>query len=301
MSVPLQPQRVGHESHSRTGGVAEGRSGMSTASSSAATRSRSSRTCCCAPRAAALRAEGDRPRHRGRRRRSPPTSRSRGATTVPAHVHLRHRPQAARRRAGLARDDRRDGPDADPLRPLALHAAGPARERFPRPRRRRAAAPLHARRRRPEAPDREDPVRDLDRGDALLSERHLSPHDRRRAASRCCAPSRPTAIASPASRCRRPTGSAGMPGVIVPRKAVAEIQKLVEDGDGEVAVELSAAKIRLTFGGVGADLEADRRHLPGLSARHPGRQRQAARPSSAASSPRPSTASRRSRRSAAAR
>ncbi|HEV2559587.1 MAG TPA: DNA polymerase III subunit beta [Microvirga sp.] len=46
-----------------------------------------------------------------------------------------------------------------------------------------------------------------------------------------------------------PKGSEGMPGVIVPRKAVAEIQKLVESGE-EVLVELSSAKVRLTFGGV---------------------------------------------------
>jgi DNA polymerase-3 subunit beta len=47
-----------------------------------------------------------------------------------------------------------------------------------------------------------------------------------------------------------PAGSEGMPGVIVPRKAVAEIQKLVEDGGESVEVELSPAKIRLNFGGV---------------------------------------------------
>ena len=47
-----------------------------------------------------------------------------------------------------------------------------------------------------------------------------------------------------------PRGAEGMPGVIVPRKAVAEIQKLVEDGDETVQVELSAAKVRLTFAGV---------------------------------------------------
>ena len=45
-----------------------------------------------------------------------------------------------------------------------------------------------------------------------------------------------------------PDGSAGMPGVIVPRKAVAEIQKLVDDGGESVRIELSTAKIRLTFG-----------------------------------------------------
>ena len=46
-----------------------------------------------------------------------------------------------------------------------------------------------------------------------------------------------------------PDGSAGMPGLIVPRKAVAEIQKLVVDEGGEaVRIELSPAKIRFSFG-----------------------------------------------------
>jgi DNA polymerase-3 subunit beta len=47
-----------------------------------------------------------------------------------------------------------------------------------------------------------------------------------------------------------PKDSHGMPGVIVPRKAVAEIQKLVESGEESVGVELSSAKVRLTFGEV---------------------------------------------------
>ena len=47
-----------------------------------------------------------------------------------------------------------------------------------------------------------------------------------------------------------PQGSAGMPGVIVPRKAVAEIQKLLEDGEAQVTVELSAGKIRVSAQGV---------------------------------------------------
>lgn len=45
-----------------------------------------------------------------------------------------------------------------------------------------------------------------------------------------------------------PTGAVGMPGVIVPRKAVSEIQKLLEDGEAEVSVELSATKIRVAVG-----------------------------------------------------
>ncbi|SCY50804.1 DNA polymerase III subunit beta [Microvirga guangxiensis] len=47
-----------------------------------------------------------------------------------------------------------------------------------------------------------------------------------------------------------PNGSEGMPGVIIPRKAVAEIVKLVEDGSENIHVELSPAKVRLTFDGV---------------------------------------------------
>ena len=44
-----------------------------------------------------------------------------------------------------------------------------------------------------------------------------------------------------------PHGCEGMPGVIVPRKTVGEIQKLVDAPDAEVIVELSESKIRLTF------------------------------------------------------
>jgi DNA polymerase-3 subunit beta len=48
-----------------------------------------------------------------------------------------------------------------------------------------------------------------------------------------------------------PEGAAGMPGLIVPRKAVTEIQKLVDDGGEEVTIDLSPAKIRLTFNAAG--------------------------------------------------
>lgn len=44
-----------------------------------------------------------------------------------------------------------------------------------------------------------------------------------------------------------PEGSRGMPGIIVPRKAVAEILKLVEDGGEGVEIDLSPAKIRFRF------------------------------------------------------
>ena len=47
-----------------------------------------------------------------------------------------------------------------------------------------------------------------------------------------------------------PAGSEGMPGIIVPRKTVSEIQKLIEDPEASLKVELSDAKIRLTIGSV---------------------------------------------------
>jgi DNA polymerase-3 subunit beta len=47
-----------------------------------------------------------------------------------------------------------------------------------------------------------------------------------------------------------PQGAAGMPGVIVPRKTVGEVQRLIETGEGDVAIELSTGKIRFTIGNV---------------------------------------------------
>ncbi len=47
-----------------------------------------------------------------------------------------------------------------------------------------------------------------------------------------------------------PAGAKAMPGIIVPKKTVSEVQKLLEGADGEVAVELSDTKIRFTLGSV---------------------------------------------------
>ena len=47
-----------------------------------------------------------------------------------------------------------------------------------------------------------------------------------------------------------PEGSAGIPGIIVPRKAVNEVQKLLEDLSQDVTVEISTAKARFQFGDV---------------------------------------------------
>lgn len=47
-----------------------------------------------------------------------------------------------------------------------------------------------------------------------------------------------------------PSGSEGMPGIIVPRKTVGELQKLLDDPDATVTVEVSDSKIRFSVGGV---------------------------------------------------
>jgi DNA polymerase-3 subunit beta len=47
-----------------------------------------------------------------------------------------------------------------------------------------------------------------------------------------------------------PKGADGMPGIIVPRKTVGEVQRLIEDLDTEVTIELSQTKIRFSIGDV---------------------------------------------------
>ncbi len=45
-----------------------------------------------------------------------------------------------------------------------------------------------------------------------------------------------------------PDGAVGMPGVIVPRKAIAELSRLLEDAEENVEIAVSSAKIRFGFG-----------------------------------------------------
>ncbi|NHN88513.1 DNA polymerase III subunit beta [Acetobacter conturbans] len=47
-----------------------------------------------------------------------------------------------------------------------------------------------------------------------------------------------------------PSGAAGMPGVIIPRKTVAEIRKLLDEGPDEVEVSVSDTRIQFTVGSV---------------------------------------------------
>jgi DNA polymerase III subunit beta len=48
----------------------------------------------------------------------------------------------------------------------------------------------------------------------------------------------------------RPDGAVGMPDVIIPRKAVGEVRKLLEEADGDVVVAISPARIRFAVSGI---------------------------------------------------
>jgi DNA polymerase-3 subunit beta len=45
-----------------------------------------------------------------------------------------------------------------------------------------------------------------------------------------------------------PKGADGMPGIIIPRKTVGEVQRLIEDPEVEILIEISSGKIRFTIG-----------------------------------------------------
>ncbi len=45
-----------------------------------------------------------------------------------------------------------------------------------------------------------------------------------------------------------PMGGADLPGIIIPRKTVAEVRRLIDGGDGDVNISISDAKIRFTYG-----------------------------------------------------
>lgn len=45
-----------------------------------------------------------------------------------------------------------------------------------------------------------------------------------------------------------PSGASGLPGIIIPRKTVAEIRRLIDDGDSDVSLSMSDAKIQFHYG-----------------------------------------------------
>ena len=178
------------------------------------------------------------------------------AEVAPAGVHhgsgahdLRHRAQAARGLADRARFLRRPR--------LLTIRAGRSRfslqtlpeSDFSRSRGRRDDAQVLPGGEGPQAADRQDAVRDLDRRDALLPQRHLSARRRGAKAQKL------RAVATDGHRLAQveldaPKGADGMPGIIVPRKTVGEVQRLIEDLEAEVTIELSQTKIRFSIGDV---------------------------------------------------
>ena len=101
---------------------------------------------------------------------------------------------------------------------------------------RRAAPSFRAAGHRIAHADRPHPLRDLDRGDTVLSERHLPARDEeQRHAGR---PRRGDRRAPPRPvRDDRARGGRRHAGVIVPRKTVLELRKLVDEGDEEVRID----------------------------------------------------------------
>ncbi len=71
-----------------------------------------------------------------------------------------------------------------------------------------------------------------------------------------------------------PKGAGGDPGVIVPRKTVGEVRKLLDESDGSGRHRAFRHPHPLRQRQRHPGQQADRRHLPGLRAGHPDRQRQ---------------------------
>ena len=65
-----------------------------------------------------------------------------------------------------------------------------------------------------------------------------------------------------------PQGADALPNIILPRKAVGELRKLLDDEEGEVNVKLSETRAEFSFGG-SADLKANRWLISGLHTRDP--------------------------------
>ena len=149
-------------------------------------------------------ADGHRPRPPGRRKRARQRHPGRRDHGFGAHL-VRHRPQAARGQPG--RDHRRRRQDAGQCRPRPLQPVDAAARRFPGDRRGRAADAVRAARRDPSPDHRQDPLRHLERGDALLSDGHLPPPR----STTSCAPRRPTATGSRGSPSPSPTAPTACP------------------------------------------------------------------------------------------
>ena len=141
---------------------------------------------------------------------------------------VRKLPEGAQIVLEALRRPRRAG---DPRRPLALHAADPAGERFSRSRRRRDDAQLQA--------AAADLKRLIDKTQFAISTEetryYLNGIYLHTAGTGKAQTLR--AVATDGHRLAQvelaaPAGANGMPGIIVPRKTVGEVQRLIEDTRG---------------------------------------------------------------------
>ncbi len=62
-----------------------------------------------------------------------------------------------------------------------------------------------------------------------------------------------------------PEGAAGLPGVIVPRKTIAEARRLLDDAGETVELQISSAKVRFEFAGGGKGSGEDGEAAPGAT------------------------------------
>ena len=125
--------------------------------------------------------------------------------------------------------------------------------------------------------DRPHPIRDLDRGDPILLERHISARDQeRRGAGHPRGgdrrtPPRPGGDGD-AGGCGRDAGRSSFRA----RQCI-ELRKLVEESEDEIADLAERDKNPFCRRRGGADLKADRRHVPRLRPSDPFQQRQGPR------------------------
>ena len=160
-------------------------------------------------------------------------------------------------------------------RPLALQPAGACRPGdFPVMSSEGLPGPLRHRHGRPDPADRQDPLRHLHRGDALLPERPLPARGgrgrRRRKLRAVATDGHRLALAEMPA----PEGSSGVPGVIIPRKTVDRGAPPARRRRRRRRGALSdARRCASRVGPRAPDLQGDRRLVPRLRAGDPARQR----------------------------
>ncbi len=173
-----------------------------------------------------------------------------GAITVPAHMlHdiVRKIPEGARSRAGD--ESRRFDDDVD-RRPLALRATDAARDGLSG-HHRAASSPTRFTLKAADLKwliDRTQFAISTEETRYYLNGIYFHAIDSRRDAMFRAVATDGHRLAQ--AQIEAPDGAAGMPGVIVPRKTVGELQRLMDAPDAELTVELSDTKIRVTFANV---------------------------------------------------